>query len=132
MLVSCLSLGVEYIFVSNIDNLGATVDTSLLKHVIDSDAEFVMEVTDKTRADIKGGTLVSVDGQIRLLELAQVTSDHRADFMKRFKVDECFECRFLIRTTCGSARVPSSGFSASAPWSSKSSSIPSRFVYSIH
>lgn len=85
--MSQLCLGIEYIFVSNIDNLGATVDTSLLKHVIDSEAEFVMEVTDKTRADIKGGTLVSVNGQIRLLELAQVASDHRTDFMKRFKVE---------------------------------------------
>jgi len=38
--------------------------------------EFIMEVTDKTRADIKGGTLVETDGIIRLLEVAQVPSEH--------------------------------------------------------
>lgn len=34
--------------------------------------EFVMEVTDKTRADVKGGTLTQYRGHLRLLELAQV------------------------------------------------------------
>lgn len=33
---------------------------------------FVMEVTDKTRADVKGGTLVGYEGRLRLLEIAQV------------------------------------------------------------
>lgn len=31
-----------------------------------------MEVTDKTMADVKGGTLINYDGTLRLLELAQV------------------------------------------------------------
>ena len=31
-----------------------------------------MEVTRKTRADVKGGTLVEYDGKFRLLELAEV------------------------------------------------------------
>lgn len=35
--------------------------------------EFVMEVTDKTRADVKGGTLTQYRGHLRLLELAQVS-----------------------------------------------------------
>lgn len=43
-------------------------------------ADFVMEVTDKTRADVQGGTLVNYDGHIRLLELAQVPRDHTDDF----------------------------------------------------
>ena len=34
--------------------------------------EFVMEVTDKTRSDVKGGTLVQYDGKLHLLEIAQV------------------------------------------------------------
>ena len=37
-----------------------------------SPAEFVMEVTDKTRADVKGGTLINYDNNLHLLELAQV------------------------------------------------------------
>lgn len=36
--------GKEYIFVSNVDNLGATVDTKILQHMLDTEAEFLMEV----------------------------------------------------------------------------------------
>ena len=36
------------------------------------ECEFCMEVTRKTRADVKGGTLVEYDGKFRLLELAEV------------------------------------------------------------
>ena len=39
-------------------------------------AEFIMEVTDKTKADIKGGTLIDYEGTVRLLEVAQVPSEH--------------------------------------------------------
>lgn len=50
--------------------------------------EFVMEVTDKTKADIKGGTLIDYEGSIRLLEIAQVPPDHVDDFksIKKFKI----------------------------------------------
>ena len=34
-----------------------SVDPVLLQHMIDSEAEFIMEVTDKTKADIKVGAL---------------------------------------------------------------------------
>ena len=50
--------GRKYVFLSNIDNLGATVDLSILNFCIETQAEFIMEVTDKTRADVKGGTLI--------------------------------------------------------------------------
>ena len=36
----------------------SSVDESILQHMIDTGAEFLMEVTDKTKADIKGGTLI--------------------------------------------------------------------------
>merc|ERR1712225_60832 len=49
-----LAAGKEYIFVSNVDNLGAVVDMNILQHMIDSQAEFLMEVTDKTKADVNG------------------------------------------------------------------------------
>lgn len=50
--------GREYCFISNIDNLGATVDLNILDLVLHpqpgkESPEFVMEVTDKTRADVK-------------------------------------------------------------------------------
>lgn len=83
-----LSQGKEYLFVSNIDNLGATVDLEILQHFAKSGAEFIMEVTDKTRADIKGGTLVNYEGKVRLLEIAQVPPGHVEDFksISKFKI----------------------------------------------
>jgi UTP--glucose-1-phosphate uridylyltransferase len=43
------------VFLSNIDNLGATIDHRILDFMANSPKrpEFVMEVTDKTRADVK-------------------------------------------------------------------------------
>jgi UTP--glucose-1-phosphate uridylyltransferase len=88
LLDDLLKGGVEYVFVSNIDNLGATVDTAILKHLMGSGSDFIMEVTDKTKADIKGGTLVDYNGQVRLLEIAQVPHEHKTDFtsIKKFKI----------------------------------------------
>ncbi|KAH7924598.1 UTP--glucose-1-phosphate uridylyltransferase [Leucogyrophana mollusca] len=83
-----LNSGKEYLFVSNSDNLGAVVDQKILQHMIDSNAEFLMEVTDKTKGDVKGGTLIDYDGKMRLLEIAQVPSEHVDDFksVRKFKI----------------------------------------------
>lgn len=49
---------------SNIDNLGATVDLYILNHLMNPPngkrCEFVMEVTNKTRADVKVNTEESI------------------------------------------------------------------------
>ncbi|GAA5822141.1 hypothetical protein JCM10212_000354 [Sporobolomyces blumeae] len=83
-----LASGKEYLFVSNVDNLGAVVDQNILEHMHKSGAEFLMEVTDKTKADVKGGTLINYEGNVRLLEIAQVPSDHVEDFksVRKFKI----------------------------------------------
>lgn len=82
--------GKEYVFISNIDNLGATVDLNILNMLVRSrkSPEFLMEVTDKTRADIKGGTLVEYEGKLRLLEIAQVPKDYVDEFksVSKFKI----------------------------------------------
>jgi len=84
-----LAEGREWLFVSNIDNLAATVDWKILKHASQSKTDFIMEVTEKTRADIKGGTLIKY-GQtpLKLLEIAQVPKEHVPDFtsIKKFKI----------------------------------------------
>ncbi|XP_051158502.1 UTP--glucose-1-phosphate uridylyltransferase isoform X3 [Leptopilina boulardi] len=83
--------GRDYCFISNIDNLGATVDLNILNFFIKKDktdnVEFLMEVTDKTRADVKGGTLILYENKLRLLEIAQVPKDHVDEFksIKKFK-----------------------------------------------
>eukprot|EP00835_Amoeboradix_gromovi_P001905 NODE_97_length_21155_cov_0.234850.p15 type:complete len:144 gc:universal NODE_97_length_21155_cov_0.234850:7816-8247(+) len=60
----------------------------ILKHVFESKVEFLMELTDKTKADVKGGTLIDYDGHVRLLEIAQVPNSHLDDFksIKKFKI----------------------------------------------
>lgn len=68
-----LDLGIEFAFVSNADNLAATVDLSLLKHFADSGLAFLMEVAERTEADRKGGHLARrrSDGRLVLRERAQ-------------------------------------------------------------
>eukprot|EP00096_Caligus_rogercresseyi_P010438 TRINITY_DN3808_c0_g1_i1.p1 TRINITY_DN3808_c0_g1~~TRINITY_DN3808_c0_g1_i1.p1 ORF type:complete len:506 (+),score=135.43 TRINITY_DN3808_c0_g1_i1:150-1667(+) len=80
--------GKEFCFLSNIDNMGATVDLGILNLCLNENREFVMEVTDKTRADVKGGTLIQYEGKLRLLEVAQVPKSHTEDFksVKKFNV----------------------------------------------
>ncbi|KAL3217975.1 hypothetical protein MRX96_031890 [Rhipicephalus microplus] len=85
-----LTEGREYCFISNIDNLGATVDLNILKMLLSTSGsqapDFVMEVTDKTRADVKGGTLIQYENKLRLLEIAQVPKEHVDEFksVKKF------------------------------------------------
>ncbi|KAM7451348.1 UTP--glucose-1-phosphate uridylyltransferase [Porites harrisoni] len=47
-----------------------------------------MEVTDKTRADVKGGTLIEYEGKQRLLEIAQVPKEHVDEFksVNKFRI----------------------------------------------
>ncbi|KAH3684832.1 hypothetical protein WICPIJ_004185 [Wickerhamomyces pijperi] len=79
--------GKEVLFVSNGDNLGATVDLKILNHMLETNSEYIMELTDKTRADVKGGTLINYNGEVRLLEIAQVPKEHVEEFksIKKFK-----------------------------------------------
>lgn len=82
-----LERGVEVVFLSNADNLGAVVDLRILQHMVESEAEFIMELTDKTKADVKGGTIIDYEGRARLLEIAQVPKEHVNEFksIKKFK-----------------------------------------------
>merc|ERR1719215_7067 len=60
-------------FVSNSDNLGATMDLSILTHFVATKAPFMMEVAVRTDADKKGGHLAtdSTTGGLLLRESAQ-------------------------------------------------------------
>jgi len=68
-----LAEGILYAFVSNSDNLGATLDPALLAWFAESGAPFLMEVTRRTAADKKGGHLAlrPRDGRLILRESAQ-------------------------------------------------------------
>lgn len=81
--------GKKYMFIANADNLGASVDLKILQLMHKTGAPFIMEVTEKTRADVKGGTLIKTQNRpLRLLELAQVPKDHIEEFksVKKFKI----------------------------------------------
>ncbi|KIV95917.1 putative UTP--glucose-1-phosphate uridylyltransferase [Exophiala mesophila] len=82
-----LDRGIEIIFLSNADNLGAVVDLRILQHMVESKAEYIMELTDKTKADVKGGTIIDYEGRARLLEIAQVPKQYVNEFksIKKFK-----------------------------------------------
>ncbi|XP_062150861.1 UTP--glucose-1-phosphate uridylyltransferase [Alnus glutinosa] len=83
-----LSKGKEYVFIANSDNLGAVVDLKILNHLVHNKNEYCMEVTPKTLADVKGGTLISYEGRVQLLEIAQVPDDHVNEFksIEKFKI----------------------------------------------
>ncbi|KDO57324.1 hypothetical protein CISIN_1g012172mg [Citrus sinensis] len=83
-----ISQGKEYVFAANSDNLGAIVDLKILNHLIQNKNEYCMEVTPKTLADVKGGTLISYEGKVQLLEIAQVPDEHVNEFksIEKFKI----------------------------------------------
>jgi UDP-N-acetylglucosamine pyrophosphorylase len=62
-----LNRGVTCLFISNSDNLGATVDLKLLRYFAESGLSFLMEVAGRTASDRKGGHLAVRRGNGRLL-----------------------------------------------------------------
>ncbi len=72
MLGALLDGGYRWAFVSNIDNLGATVEPRIAAWAEAEGVPFVLEAVRGTAADRKGGHLASRDGQLVLRESAQV------------------------------------------------------------
>jgi UTP--glucose-1-phosphate uridylyltransferase len=77
MLSALLEHGYEYAFVSNADNLGATLDERILGWFASEELPFLMEVADRTAADRKGGHLAQRPGGegLVLREIAQTPDD---------------------------------------------------------
>ena len=72
LLERLLKTGYRYLFVSNIDNLGAGIDPCILGYCAAEGLDFLMEVTDRTDMDRKGGHLArSKNGRFVLREAAQ-------------------------------------------------------------
>ena len=77
MLATLLEQGYRWAFVSNADNLGATLDPRILAWIAREEIPFLMEVADRTPADRKGGHLArraSGDGLV-LREVAQTPEE---------------------------------------------------------
>jgi UTP--glucose-1-phosphate uridylyltransferase len=76
-----LARGFEYAFVSNIDNLGATINPSILGYFAKENIPFLMEVTARTEGDKKGGHLARLKkGGLVLRESAQCPEDEKQEF----------------------------------------------------
>lgn len=82
MLQRLTAAGIKYLFVSNSDNLGATLDLDLLAYFAGSGNAFLMEVCDRTETDKKGGHLArrKADGHLMLRESAMCPDDDKAKF----------------------------------------------------
>ena len=73
--------GIRYAFIHNLDNLGAQLEPSLLGYFAENGFPFMMEVAEKTPADIKGGHLARhQNGRLILREAAQCPPDEITAF----------------------------------------------------
>ncbi len=75
-----LDNGLKYLFVSNSDNLGATLDPFLLSFFAQSGKDFLMEVAERTNSDRKGGHLAQKNGKLVLRESAQCPEADQVHF----------------------------------------------------
>ena len=77
-----LAKGFKYMFVSNSDNLGATMDLKLLTWFAESGKPFAMECAQRTDADKKGGHLAAdaKTGGLLLRESAQCPDEDEKEF----------------------------------------------------
>ena len=79
-LQSLIGAGIDYLFVSNADNLGATLDSSLLSYFAGNGLDFMMEAADRTLDDRKGGHLALRGGALTLREVAQCPEIDKPSF----------------------------------------------------
>ena len=82
MLDTLLERGYEHLFLSNSDNLGASLDPRILTWFAREELPFLSEVVDRTEADRKGGHLARrrEDGGLVLRETAQVPDEDQDAF----------------------------------------------------
>ncbi|KAL3788982.1 hypothetical protein HJC23_012687 [Cyclotella cryptica] len=81
-LSALLEGGYKYMFVSNSDNLGATLDLKILTHFAKTDASFMMECCERTENDKKGGHLAvrNSDQHLILRESAMCADEDEPAF----------------------------------------------------
>ncbi|MFN8489339.1 MAG: UTP--glucose-1-phosphate uridylyltransferase [Caldilineaceae bacterium] len=81
ILQQLLTKGYEYAFISNADNLGATLDLNILGYFAQEKLPFLMEAAKRTPADSKGGHLAYKPGEgLILRELAQCPPEELKSF----------------------------------------------------
>ena len=82
VLKQLLTEGIDYLFISNADNIAAYCDLKIASHLKQSNTPFLIELTPKRASDVKGGTIVSSNGRC-LWETAQVSDSQQALFQEQ-------------------------------------------------
>jgi UTP--glucose-1-phosphate uridylyltransferase len=82
MLDSLLDGGFRYAFISNSDNLAAVLEPRVLAWIAREEIPFVMEVTDRTEADRKGGHIARRPGDGYLLRETAQTPEEDLDALQ--------------------------------------------------
>lgn len=81
LLDQLLAEGREYALIANADNLGATLDNTLLGYFAEQRYPIMMEVAKRTPADMKGGHLARhKNGRLVLREIAQCPEEEHGAF----------------------------------------------------
>ncbi len=81
VLKALLDNGIVHAFISNSDNLGATLDESILGYFSENGFPFMMEVAPRTPSDVKGGHIARHnDGRLILRESAQCAEKELSAF----------------------------------------------------
>lgn len=87
LLTTLQAQGIEYLFISNSDNLGARPSRTLAGHFAQSGSPFMIEVALRTEADRKGGHLV-VDKQTGCLLLREMSQVAPCDTASAMSIDK--------------------------------------------
>jgi UTP--glucose-1-phosphate uridylyltransferase len=83
--------GGKVVWITNLDNLGATVDPAILGAFLESPAQVMVEVCDKVAGD-KGGIPVHAEGRLQVLEEFRLPRDFDAATVRVFNTNT-----FLVR-----------------------------------
>jgi UTP--glucose-1-phosphate uridylyltransferase len=91
LLDSFRAQGGKVVWITNLDNLGATVDAALLGAFLESRADVMVEVCDKVAGD-KGGIPVHAEGRLQVLEEFRLPRGFDASTVRVFNTNT-----FLVR-----------------------------------
>ncbi|MDB4993950.1 MAG: UTP--glucose-phosphate uridylyltransferase [Myxococcaceae bacterium] len=83
--------GGRYVWIANLDNLGASLDPTILGAFISSSSEVMVEVCEKASGD-KGGIPVHAEGRLQVLEEFRLPKDFDASLVRVFNTNT-----FLVR-----------------------------------
>jgi UTP--glucose-1-phosphate uridylyltransferase len=105
LLRSFRQAGGRYVWIANLDNLGASIDPTILGAFIASASEVMVEVCEKAHGD-KGGVPVHAEGRLQVLEEFRLPREFDASTVRVFNTNT-----FLVRADAlESIEVPWSWF----------------------